>query len=247
MVVKAKIEGPLVVTMPAGTYFVGDPCYAVPDEDWNDLLDSNDVFEGSPVGTLPNGNNVTAFHTAFGDGVYYDQYGNSYPVDAGLLGVVPLSGSQDTSSFEVLGAIRTFTAPFQIRSSYHGALIEIGDIAINTEGSDEDDSFYANDERRTRIVEEVEEAYAESASSDADDAELSDFGVAEQWRGELRYDPRASENEGRDTRDMNAPDYDPRLALQEYYDLWASGAISPLGEDEANDILLHVGALFGRK
>ena len=35
------------------------------------------------------GQKVLAFGTAYGDGVYADQFGNEFPVDAGLIGLVP--------------------------------------------------------------------------------------------------------------------------------------------------------------
>lgn len=27
------------LTLPAGKYWIGDPCYAIPDSDWDDFLD----------------------------------------------------------------------------------------------------------------------------------------------------------------------------------------------------------------
>ena len=59
-----------------GTYFLGDPCYAMTrdyyDGEWGD---KHDYQEGdySPV--------FAVHRTRYGDGEYYDQYGHSYPVD----------------------------------------------------------------------------------------------------------------------------------------------------------------------
>lgn len=77
------------VRVEAGTYFLGDPCYAVPDELWMHLLDSCDFFQASSVGTV-SGYQVLAFGTAYGDGQYRDNKGNSYPVDAGMIGLTPV-------------------------------------------------------------------------------------------------------------------------------------------------------------
>lgn len=80
------------VSVPAGTYFLGDPCYAVPGADWLPLLESCGYFGsepgGSPVGTV-RGWQVLGFHTRYGDGEYRDQRGHVYGVDAGLIGLTP--------------------------------------------------------------------------------------------------------------------------------------------------------------
>lgn len=75
------------VVVPAGKYFLGDPCYAVPNRLWDKLLGSCKFFAHC-VGEV-DGHNVLGFNTAYGDGVYEDQFGNEFPVDAGLIGLVP--------------------------------------------------------------------------------------------------------------------------------------------------------------
>ena len=71
--------------LPAGRYFVADPCFAIKDADqWGDFcseLDQGDnsfCFEGSEV---------FAFETG-GDGCW-DHEGQTYYVEAGLLGAIP--------------------------------------------------------------------------------------------------------------------------------------------------------------
>lgn len=77
------------VIVPAGIYILGDPCYTVPEDRWMDLLNSNcDYFEASPIGELDQ-YFVLAFGTAYGDGEYTDNTGWKYPVDSGLIGLVP--------------------------------------------------------------------------------------------------------------------------------------------------------------
>jgi hypothetical protein len=78
-------------TVPAGEYFLGDPCYAVPNGDWEHLIKSWGDF-ATPIATLPDGTQVVAFHTAFGDGVYAEKiYDYRLPVDSGLIGLVPVT------------------------------------------------------------------------------------------------------------------------------------------------------------
>lgn len=77
--------------MPAGRYWVGDPCYCF-DGSWHKILDSSNYLkepyykDGVAV--------VCALSTAHGDGMYLDRQGRSYPVDAGLIGLV-LCGEED--------------------------------------------------------------------------------------------------------------------------------------------------------
>lgn len=66
----------------AGTYFIGDPCYALRDDLYEKWGTDNNYDDGDyeyfAVGS-----------TAYGDGTYEDIYsGKGYGVDAGILGVV---------------------------------------------------------------------------------------------------------------------------------------------------------------
>ena len=79
----------------AGTYLVGDPCYAFSnalDQNWQDwLADAWKDVDANRVRILDgrvNGMRVVASGTAYGDGTYHDQDGFAYMVDAGLLGAV---------------------------------------------------------------------------------------------------------------------------------------------------------------
>ncbi|MDD3585714.1 MAG: hypothetical protein PHQ75_00910 [Thermoguttaceae bacterium] len=77
-----KIEA----TFGPGTYFLGDPCYAMTrefyDAEWGE---KHDYQEGdySPVFAVD--------HTRYGDGEYYDQYGHSYPVDSGTIALTNIT------------------------------------------------------------------------------------------------------------------------------------------------------------
>jgi hypothetical protein len=86
-----KVADANSVTVPAGTYFLGDPCYSVPGHEWDGLLKATNFFE-KPAGHLSDGSTqVVAFSTAWGDGIYEGNDGNKYPVDAGLIGLVPVT------------------------------------------------------------------------------------------------------------------------------------------------------------
>ncbi len=71
--------------VPKGKYWLGDPCYCFkPHEKWTEVLKKSDFFERE----YKEGKRISiAFRTTFGDGEYLDEEGNSYPVDAGLIGL----------------------------------------------------------------------------------------------------------------------------------------------------------------
>ena len=53
----SKVE----VEVPAGRYILGDPCYAVPDSEWMELLESCNYFE-NPIGTFSRGTDLSLIH-----------------------------------------------------------------------------------------------------------------------------------------------------------------------------------------
>lgn len=74
-----------------GFYF-GDPCYVMSRKDYDDLLDQmyKDDKEYGRTGKFNvNGHELIVDGTAYGDGMY-DGWNETYPVDAGMLSVIPL-------------------------------------------------------------------------------------------------------------------------------------------------------------
>ena len=65
-----------------GSFYVGDPCYVLPDEIYHGIWGDKYNFEDGLIET-PEGNWLV-HGTAYGDG-YYD----GYPVDSGTLSVIP--------------------------------------------------------------------------------------------------------------------------------------------------------------
>ena len=122
------------VTVPAGQYVLGDPCYAVPYEDWDDLLASCDYFR-NPIGSAGKFK-VLAFGTRWGDGCYAGSDGKEYPVDAGLIGLVPIELVEDMS--EHYGNVVTFNKPTVCSSNGDGKL-RFGSIVIDTDPEEDED------------------------------------------------------------------------------------------------------------
>ena len=124
--------------MPAGKYYVGDLCYVMRPQ-WNEFCDitisDNQVLDGEF--NLKNGVRFATFGTMHGDGSYEDNFGNSYSVDAGLIGCILVSDIDDPKAEEnfPLGCIHEFDAPF-IPSSENGK-IWFEQVCINTDWNDD--------------------------------------------------------------------------------------------------------------
>jgi len=115
-------------TLPAGTYFIGDPCYLIEDPDWDKIGDAtnwfgsenNIMFPDAPVDWddgLYHWNGLVCFasHTKYGDGVYHDGgRKQEYWVDSGLIGVTPFDGNYPEKAglgFSLGGLIKDFKKP----------------------------------------------------------------------------------------------------------------------------------------
>lgn len=153
------------VTVPAGTYILGDPCYAVPGEDWMPWLAAAKhratVSDSNVVGLLAavpsSGAWVVGFRTGYGDGVYYDTDGNEYGVDAGMIGLVPQRIARDRTPSAGGGRLVVFTEPtvcYRVANStgtlcdlvFGSIRIATGDEAYDAAGDpDEYDDEYDDD------------------------------------------------------------------------------------------------------
>lgn len=110
------------VTMPPGEYFLGDPCYAVPDGLWQEWLDNAYANPVDPSLTIlyatVKDHPVIGLSTGQGDGVFYDEETDSagYGVDSGMIGLTPMAlyrtapedHPKGSMSLEALGQIVTF-------------------------------------------------------------------------------------------------------------------------------------------
>ena len=123
-------------TMPAGKYYIGDPCYVIADEDWGPLLEHAEYFsgtEGKAVDWM--GDLLFSGSTAYGDGEYQDRKGNKYPVDAGMIGAVPWSHVDDEDRATKCGLVVVFEDDWKC-SSEDGYFIFGSEVVIET--SDEE-------------------------------------------------------------------------------------------------------------
>lgn len=136
------------MTMPAGKYYVGDLCYVLnqPGE-WDEFckltISGASCLDGEF--TLPDGRRFATYSTAYGDGEYPDNRGNSYGVDAGLIGCILMSDipSVSVQEAEDCGAVIDFTRDFETGS--HEGVIHLGHVRIDT-SYDEPEEFDGEDD-----------------------------------------------------------------------------------------------------
>lgn len=128
--------------MPAGRYYVGDLCYVMDDKEWDQFcgitIKGNQCLDGEFE--MPDGRKFATYGTAYGDGRYKDQYGNSYCVDAGLIGCIRVEDikAEKYNKIEDLGTIHEFQSDF-VTSGGRGdrdwsGTIQFGRVFIETDG-----------------------------------------------------------------------------------------------------------------
>ena len=122
--------------LPAGNYYVGDLMYAANESlEWlSDALWTAD--RGTPhYFTSPDGKyQGCAMRTALGDGVYEDQDEDTYCVDSGSLGAIPVDAvdPEDHEYLKGLGFFIQFDEPFTCHYSDEYGICSFGDINIMT-------------------------------------------------------------------------------------------------------------------
>lgn len=134
------------ITMPPGQYYVCDPCYVVPNDRWDEWLEAADYTNaGRYLLAELDGLPILGIGTAYGDGEYYDQKGNAYTVDSGLIGITPtrLIPAKVVRRSSLLYS-RFVTAKFQepFKCYYDEGKIIFGRIEIDTTGDVEPFSSY---------------------------------------------------------------------------------------------------------
>ena len=117
----------------AGKYFIGDPCYVIDDpiddgKRWDRFCDE---FCGGDGIEEFDGENIFVHHTMYGDGCFAGTDNHNYPVDAGIIGVIPISlCTSKIKSTKGYGRIVNFKKDFS--ATYENGIFYIGDVEINT-------------------------------------------------------------------------------------------------------------------
>jgi hypothetical protein len=119
-------------TLPAGTYYVGDLCYSVDNDDWPIICDEID-HKGTPFEYR--GKLAASSYTRYGDGGYDDSEGRFYGVDSGSIGIAPVEVLADPHHHG--GQVITFKKPFDIH--FENGVFKIDDFVIHTGDTDDYD------------------------------------------------------------------------------------------------------------
>ena len=135
-------------TFPAGKYYIGDPCYLF-DQSWDKILQENQYFDKEDQ--VINGVSVMVDGTAWGDGLFFGNFEGRIPVDAGLIGILPveLIGLDNKVTIEQVtaedfGLIVDFATPIDCYTEE--GVFHFGDITIDTNGDDDEEDLWDEDD-----------------------------------------------------------------------------------------------------
>lgn len=116
-------------TMPAGIYYIGDPCYVFDKATWKAYCD---VGPGIVHTFLDH--KCLSFYTKHGDGKYYDNEGFEYFVDSGTLGMIPIDIiSCDKKKAKNHGRVVRIPVQILVRVSKNESVFGFGGIVIDTD------------------------------------------------------------------------------------------------------------------
>ena len=129
--------------MPAGKYYVGDLCYVMNDDEWDQVCSvtivDNKCIDGEF--NLPDGRRFAMYGTAWGDGVYKDLCDREFSVDSGTIGCIKVDDIK-TEKYEhiaELGNFIDFDSDFVTYGSRKEGVIQFGRIHINTDPDCDDE------------------------------------------------------------------------------------------------------------
>lgn len=151
------------VKLPAGTYFLGDPCYAVTESAvWTEYVET--AYDGNywSGGAFINGFPVVALSTMYGDGAFpitgvttlstekavdFSKI-SSIPVDSGLIGLTDLRASDvQDSILRSMGLIISFDSEVTFTCDNEGLMsINSVDYSIRIVTGDEEEDSADDDE-----------------------------------------------------------------------------------------------------
>jgi len=124
--------------MPAGRYYVGDLCYVMTDEEWDEVCGL--LFEGrSDHGCnegefiLKDGRRFVTYNTKYGDGRYESNMWTDHSVDSGGIGCIRLEDIRRGDTFDdikTFGAVMNF--PVDFVTGKEDGVIQFDRVTIDT-------------------------------------------------------------------------------------------------------------------
>lgn len=144
-----------------GKYYIGDLCYVIgknsddPNrtgrDDWMHFLEESywkvatDECPGGPVEYK--GHKGFAAYTAYGDGCYSDEEGNTYGVDAGMIGIIPIEACEvPEDKMTDLGHVFEFKIPIHCFRDAQGVFTFESDVIVTIDTDPRYDDFHEDDD-----------------------------------------------------------------------------------------------------
>lgn len=143
---------------------MGDPCYAIPNDEWSEWCDLTDIYKPDADGGHGfkfHEEDVWYSNTRWGDGSYYDQDDRGYDVDSGTIGVVPVCLIVPEPGAEAVepggmkvdgGHIMDFDEDFEVSANTvvkkgGDGIIRIGHLRIDTDppAEEEEDDYWIDE------------------------------------------------------------------------------------------------------
>lgn len=104
-------------------FYIGDICYVLGEKLYHDFWGTQNKYSsGVYRNVLGTGLGFAVSHTKYGDGIYNDQRGHQYYVDAGVIGAVPLELIEQygrTDDSQDLGRTITFDDGERHKLDFH--------------------------------------------------------------------------------------------------------------------------------
>lgn len=120
--------------MPSGRYYIGDLCYVMTDEEWNEVCKL--IFHGERIKsgefTFKDGRRFAIYSTAYGDGEYYSNIGTTHSVDSGSIGCILESDikANKYDNIQDLGAFIDINEDFE--TGIDDGIINFGFLKVDT-------------------------------------------------------------------------------------------------------------------
>lgn len=146
-------------SLKSGKYYVGDPCYIF-DASWDKAISDTSCFESEVCELF--GKQVYCGGTAYGDGLYTDNFGREYAVDAGLIGILPIEmieidkhvTLEEIEKSDIMHVV-DFDKDFKVW--IEDGIFHFGDIVIDTKEDDEEEEIEDDDESDEEEIEDEDE------------------------------------------------------------------------------------------
>ena len=123
-------------TKSAGEYWVGDPCYVVPDDIYQGIWGDKYKFKDGII-DCGNGLSFQVHGTAWGDGEYKGSNGFIYGVDAGVLAIVPMELATKERGLDKGTRHKSSTAKLKYKDGIFNMIFDNETITINTDPSED--------------------------------------------------------------------------------------------------------------